>query len=1032
MANEDAPEEDRPEQTPDTRIEKTDIPDQSNTENIVSVEEDNGNVVVNQEKQSKFRVERLLPPFIRRRLGKQARPVTVLLLALFIVIIGGLSYWRFGLNNSKPSVINSSFKLKVVPFKLVSTIPAKGATNVNTSSEIVLNFNQPVTAAKMINNMFLTPVVNGKYEEGKGPDQIIFKPDQPFPQGTKVSVMINGTFASNQGSLLGTPTLYKFRTSIPGNSIVFQDQNGLIDQLTSMQSGQTVNYTLLFGPNVGKTASVALYKGDVSDLLSSLVYTKTGSSSYNFPQFNDLAVSTSGLTQITSKTGLVNNSTFNVKEPDGLYVLVATNSSGKEVGMVWIDFANFGVLLRQDDQKIILDAQSFASSQDQAANVSFYNLNGSVNLLKEQNVNGLTTINFPYNPSVDVAVAKSANETAIIPINILDSGGDIRVDQNLSTAQQAYAVTNKPTYKVGGIVKFAGYVRNDNDAQYVNPGGGTVKVYVATYKGGTPLYSITLPVDSNGMFSGSFQPNSSWLTSGDAFDQFQLFLAAPDGNPVNDIPLSSFSLTPGVNASDSVKVSFNQSQYLPNDKIVAQITATNSSGQPLSNQQVEVHIYSQNYYENNPSANLENFGYVGNELPGSPKTITLNSQGQATYAIDPSILPSDGSSQLVNIQASMPGVSGVGAAGGATAIVHQGDAVINLGLGRTMVPVGSDLKTTIYVNTLSGSPMGAEGVNYVLTDTNTSSVLAKGSLTTGSNGQAVLDIPSSELSSKDGMQLTLSAKDQYGNIVNATGYYSVQDSSTIGNFDTSSQGLFNLNVSGSSGVVKIGDTVNLTINSPSAIRTLVSMDRGRVYDPQMLSLKPGANSFSFNVTSNMAPSFALTFNYFLNGVYHSEGVNFTVNNPSKLANISVSGLSSSVKANQPLTLTLNTTDSNGNPLQSNLIVDVVSANAYDLSRSVNPNMFNVLYNPRPIMTSSSSSLSPIGSGGGRCGGGGGQLPSFAAAIGNTLYWDPSLSTNTSGSASISFNPPKGNWIVNVYSMSSGTQVAQKQIEFTAN
>jgi uncharacterized protein YfaS (alpha-2-macroglobulin family) len=182
----------------------------------------------------------------------------------------------------------------------------------------------------------------------------------------------------------------------------------------------------------------------------------------------------------------------------------------------------------------------------------------------------------------------------------------------------------------------------------------------------------------------------------------------------------------------------------------------------------------------------------------------------------------------------------------------------------------------------------------------------------------------------------------------------------------------------------------------------------------------------------LAPSFTLTFSYFLNGYYHSEGVNFDVNNQSQVANVKITPASQSVTAGQPTTVQLSTTDSDNDPVQTDLIVDVVSTNGYDLTSQVNPNIFSTLFDPRPIMTSSASSLSPIGSGGGRCGGGGGDLPGFANAIGTTLDWQPELITSASGQASVTFTPPSGSWTISAYAMSANTQVGYSSTSIDAN
>jgi uncharacterized protein YfaS (alpha-2-macroglobulin family) len=977
-------------------------------------------------KRSRIRPELLFIPPLRRRLGKNARPLAWGLIVIVLLAAGGgVAHWKLTKNTSS-HIDASSFALPVTPFKLESTSPADGAKGVDTATSLTLNFNKPVDPSKLVNNLFVTPNTAGTYKAGSNPDQAIFVPNKPFAQGTKITVMLNPTYQNKQGSKLGIAKLFGFTTVLAGNGVDFQDQNGLYDQVTSLPSGQKETYKVELGDSVGAGASVTLYKGTVSELVNSLTYT---TDQYNIKTLSDNPIPTSSLSQISSQSNITNDASYVVQQPDGLYVAVATNAAGKQLGFVWVDVSNFGVLLKQDDQKVIVDAQSYSDASDVPADMSFYNLAGSERLLSQQTVDGLATINLPVSPSIDLATATYNGETAVIPVNVPDSGGDVRVDQNLSTAQQVYGVTDKPSYTAGDTIQLAGFARLDNDAQYVNPGSGTVSLYVAHYKGDSPLYSFNATIGSDGMLKADIPSSASWLTSGDAFDQLQIFASAVDGNSTNDIPVSSFTLTNQANAGGRIQVAFGKAEYTPNQPITATITATDRQGQPLANKTVQVHLFSQDYYENDAVSDLEEFGSAGSELPASPVTVTLNASGQATYTVKPASLPNDGSSQAVTLQVNLPGTQGVGAAGGDSTIVHQGDGFISLGLGRQTIPTGQSLSTEAYVKHLNGDPYAAASVKYQLIDTSSNASLASGITTTDSTGVATISIPASQLASNgDGMELQLSTLDTAGNSIQGSGYFSVSSSTQ---YDTSGTGLQDLNISGSASAVQAGDTVNLTITAPAKINALVTMDRGRLYEPKEVTLNSGSNQFSFTVGADLAPSFTLTFSYFLNGVYHSEGVAFTVSDPAQQASVALTPTAQTVPANKPTTVTVAIQDKQANPLSAHVIVDVVSSNAYDLTSPVAPNIFETLFNARPIMTTSSSSLSPVGSGGGRCGGGGANLPSDASALGTTLLWQPDVATNSSGQATVTFTPPAGDWTVSAYAVTNNTQVGSAITHITA-
>jgi len=982
-------------------------------------------------KKSRFpKPEQLFPRFIRKHLGKSARPLGVVLIVIILGLIGfGSWYYVNQASVAKQGI--TRFSAKIVEFKVLSTTPAKNQLNVAPTTAISIQFSQPVVAQKLQGNLFVTPNVAGTFSQGKTSSQVVFTPTVPFAQGTKVQVMLNGTYQSTQGAKLGANFLYGFTTALPQDGVIFQDNTGLYTTVSSAKSGQQESYSLVFGSGVAPGVNVTLYKSDMNHLLASLVYSNSTTNGYTYPAFLNQPIDTSSMQSLSTQKALNNNSSFNITQSSGIYLAVVTDSRGNELGHVWVDYSDFGIIARQDDQKIVLDAQNLSNSSDVAVTAQIYNLQNSVDQLNTANVNGLTTINTPYSPSADVVVTSDGTSQALIPLSILESQGDIRVDQNLSTAQSIFGITDRPTYSTSDTVRYSGFVRANQDALYGPSNSSLLHLYVAQYQGGTPLASFTAKPDASGMFSGSFSISPSWLGS-DSSNQFQIYSSSPSGVATNDVEVAGFTVTSVANASTNITVSFSKASYLPTDSVQATVSATNASGGPLANAVVDIHTFSEDYYENDPTANLADFSNIGIELNGSPTTLQLDSSGQGTYTIDVKNLPNDGNSQLVTLQANLHGTAS-GAAGGASAVIHQGSGTLSFGAGRNVVSTTGTIIGRVYANALDGSPLTNAQINYSLINPGDSSTYTSGNVTTNASGYATIsvNVPSG-LKEGDDVELSVWTSDVQNNKIQATNYYYIQNSS--GTSDTSGAALEDLDVSGSPTNISVGQTVNLVINSSAALNTMVTMDRGRIYNPQMVQLSQGNNNFSFSVTPDLAPSFTLTFNYLENGTYHSEGVQFKVDNPTKAATLTLTPASGqSVSANTPTSVQINAKDSSGNPLQTNMIVDVVSNNAYNLYNQVVPDMFTSMYPLLPIMTSSSSSLSSIGSGGGgRCGGGGGSLNGFTNPIGTTLLWQPEVITDSSGNATATFTPTKGQWRVSVYSMDANTVVGSGSTTITAN
>ncbi len=947
---------------------------------------------------------------------------------LIILVIAGLWFYSYEKSKSHQGVVR--FKAKTVAFKILSTDPSNNQTNVSPKTQIVINFSQPVTPQKLQGNLFVTPNVPGTFSQGSNNSQIIFKPASPFAQGTKVEIMLNGTYQSNQGSKLGANFFYGFTTALPQNGVIFEDQNSLYSTLDSALTNQTQSFNLSFGQNVSGLVSVNLYKANINQLLSSLVYTQSTSGGFTTSIASDQPVDTTNMVLISSKLGYQNNQKVSFNENTGIYLVTATDSSNNQLGHVWMDYSDFMLLARQDDQKIVIDAQNFTNTADVPASVSIYNLNGAVSQINSADINGLTAIPTSYSPSADIIVASDTTSQAIIPLSIVNSQGDIRTDQNLSLAQSFYAITDRPTYSSGDTVQLSGFVRANQDAVY-GPNKSPLNLYVGNYQG-DKLTSFTATPDNNGIFSSSFKVDPTWLTSNNGSnDNFSVYAVSPSSNPANDPQVANFSVSPVANNDYNIQVNFVKKSYLASDPVSANITVTDQSGKPLASGSVDVHIFSTDYFENDSSSNFYNFGSPGMEIKGSPVLVHLNSNGQATYNLDVSSLPNDGYSKQVSLQVNVDGSKST-AAGGDWTIIHQGNGIISFGPSQSIISNNSTLTARAYLTNLSNQPIANQTLNYELIDSSNNGSVENGTVLTDNQGLGIITVPINVSTDSVALQLKVWTTDTNKNIIQNSAYYNVS-SSPSSSQDTSGAVLQDLDVSGVSSNLTVGQQVTLDIISPANLHTMVTMDRGRIYQPSMIDLVKGDNKFTFTVTPELAPSFTLTFNYFENQIFHSEGTLFNVATPTKQAYLSFNMSNNhTVSANSPVNLVLTAKNSTLSPLSTNLLVDIVSSNTYNLTDQVNPSMYLSLYHSLPIMTNSSSSLTAIGSGGGgRCGGGGGIFSTYFNPIGSTLLFE-NISTDANGSASITFTPPQGSWRVNVYSMSSDTIVGSDSLVINAN
>src|SRR6185312_15902283 len=131
-----------------------------------------------------------------------------------------------------------------------------------------------------------------------------------------------------------------------------------------------LDFSVQIGGEVPPDIALQTFRATSNDLLKALVYGPNG----------DLGglVDTSGMQLVDTKNQLTDNGTFKVAQPDGIYLLLVSNADG-QYGEAWVDFSKYAVLLRQDDQKIVVAGEDLTSGDTNATfDIDFYGLLGSV------------------------------------------------------------------------------------------------------------------------------------------------------------------------------------------------------------------------------------------------------------------------------------------------------------------------------------------------------------------------------------------------------------------------------------------------------------------------------------------------------------------------------------------------------------------------------------------------------------------------------------------------------------------------------
>ncbi|HET7466632.1 MAG TPA: Ig-like domain-containing protein [Candidatus Dormibacteraeota bacterium] len=905
---------------------------------------------------------------------------------------------------------------------VAGTTPAQNTTGVALNSPITITFNLPVDPEAVGKSVNILPAVPGAWTQGPTDAAAVFTPSQEYNAGAPISVVIHSGLASRDGFALESDYQFGFVTQVASDGVLFQVGYN-VAKLQNAQSGKPVVVTLQTGDQVPGDISIVTYKASINDVLSALVYDNNG-------QYTTAPIDVSHLQQLDTKGPIKNNDTFTVTRPDGIYLLVATDPAG-QYGSMWLDITKYGILLRQDDQRIVVVGEDLTTGDvGPTFGLTFYTLKGKVAGTSQTSFSGTAEFPARYPVGYDLAVAIDGDEVVIVPMSAPATDADIKVTQDLSLHSQIYITTDRAAYAKGETVKYAGVVRVSNDQQYTIPANTQVEVWLP---GTTNLLDQKVPVSAAGTFSGSFaMPAGAFSSDGtDSIDELYANIAgAPQIYPLSDTVI--VALGPHTPAA-KLSVSFDKTEYALKDTISATITATNSAGAALANQTVSLTIFS----AGRPAAPKEIDSFAtpstwGTSI-GDPVAVKLDAAGHATYQFKANIA---GISADQFLTAEVTYGSGAAQAVGAkTVTVYQGADEVYLLPSRVAYAVGDQVVAPFVVETRAGDRVPNATMAYELDrttyngSTSTTTVVVGGNVTTGADGigtvKAVYNGPA------DGITLTVKGNDAAGNTFQDSKWLNIAaDQSSLATLNGIDM-LVQLGVVTDKIAYTVGDTASITVTAPAAENVLMSLERGRIHSYKWLALKAGDNALQVNITPDLAPGFTIVFSYFRNGVYESEGLAISINNSDRLLNVSVKADKTSYAAGQTAQLTVTVTDSSGKPVAATLFADGYDAIMSSYKLVDQASIGGAFFRPGLRATNGSSSLIGIGNFGGRCGGGGpGDLLAVTLA-GKSDLWSAGIATDvTSGQASVTVPISASTVRFVIIASTTSTSVGQAELDLT--
>jgi uncharacterized protein YfaS (alpha-2-macroglobulin family) len=892
-----------------------------------------------------------------------------------------------------------------VVLDVVKTSPANGSVGVSVDTTITVDFNLAVDPVTV--NSFLgveaaqgaAPAVVGAVSAGSTPEEVVFKPAQYFATNTTVQVALRNGLTSRDGSALGGDYSFNFATEPSPRSIGFLSGDESI-RLVNSPSGRPVTLTVQSGAQVPASVVLKTYRATAQDLLTAFVYSNGA--------YLDKPLNTSAMTLVDNgspamtasgaRTSVVQNDVqVTVSEPDGLYVIVAVGPAGP-YGAVWIDFSHYAILLRQDDQRVIVAGEDLATgATTEKFDIAFYNLLNGVHVKASGSFTG--TVEYPakYPAGFDMAVALAGGETVVAPMGAPETNGDVRVMTDLSQQPKIFIATDRFAYSRGDTVRFAGAVRLSNDQVYTLVSGLKVAIWTWVVSGNLALVNVA----ADGTFSGSFNIPTAAFSS-DGTDAALPLMASSPANVNGNIYLAtSFNVVAlGAHSpTSSLTVTLDKPSYVAGDTIVASLSGVTSSGQPLAGQTLNLTVYASQHTVQ--PAEFDNF--ASPTTWGQPVMqnvmVKLDATGRATYSVRANVAGKAADEEIT--VAATYGTGAATAVGARTSVVYQAADEVFLLPARSAYQKGQTVVAPFVVEARDGARVANAPMAYALTTTDYSgsqpitTILASGTVTADANGVGVVRAP---ITSAPGVvDLQLKGKDQAGNVFDDDGSIMIGLPQFLSLWGGTNP---RLDVLTDKIAYAPGETAQLTVTSPAATTVLLSVERGRVHQYRLVQLAKGDNSLSLQVTPDLAPGFNLVFSYAQGGDYTSQALPVHVNNSGHVLKVTLSPDQISYTKGQTAHVTLAVADASGAAMAASALADGYDARMSAFKLVDQGSIAGTFLTPDRWTTNGSSSLLGVGTWGGMCGGGyfgGAPDPIYA---GQSVLWAPDLAVDASGHATI--------------------------------
>ena len=656
-------------------------------------------------------------------------------------------------------------------------------------------------------------------------------------------------------------------------------------------------------------------------------------------------------------------------------------------------------------------------------------------------------------PGITAAVVESGGDSTVIgngesALNWTDSAANLK---------KAYIYTDKPLYRPGDTVNIRGILRLGYDGNYQAWPSSQVEL-VGKDARYDDFWHKTVTLDGFGSFNDSII-----LDAKAPLGSYQVCVN-------NTYQCGSFQVLEYAPAAFQVTAKSEKDEYISKDTAKINIEADYYFGVPVANATVEYTLSAQNYYFDKLPDGwydtgfyedcLTDYCYGDQFISRGSATLDENGKTSITQNLDLQKLFPDGAngqfrnSRILVLDATVKNSLGQTISAQSSFIVHAGEFYLAAKADPSFVQKGQNFNVDVKSVDTNGQPKDAGSVikaqafivdwvyakrqdaagGFSFDWTKKRDQVKEISLSKNGNGSY-----SSQLSlDKSGeYEIDVTATDSKGNPVMSRAYVYVTGegfASVRPYSDTT------LTLTAGRKDLKVGDKGEFIIESPyQHAKALVALERGKLFDYQVIDVNGNLASYQFDVKNEYAPNiFASVLLQSSDPEVKFGSIEYTVDAAGHKINVGVTPDKKSYQPGDNATLSFMATDNDNHPVAAQLSVAVVDLSVLALEGNPKKDPLVFFYDGLPLTVRTSSNIDNIlkevapGSltKGGSGGGGEGETK-VRGDFKETAFWQGSVTTDAGGKASVTFKLPDNltTWQAESVGVTPDTKVGAGYVQF---